>query len=150
MPRAALIVLLALTAAPAAAGETLDCVLGTYPEPAWPGANVIVEGERFPPGADITVSLGFFPVYDGFIASDGTFEIAFRVPSPFELGTTELTVLDHTGVCTTVLAFAIGPPPPEDPAIAPLGLVAFALTGAALGVGVAGVLLRRRPVGTEL
>ena len=143
MPRVVPFVLLTLMAAPAW-GETVDCALEVNPVPAWPGANVVVRGERFPPGADFTVSIGFFPMYDGFIGDDGTFEIGFRVPTPFELGTADLTVQDHTGVCTTVLPYEIGSPPPADPPIAPWGLAVFALAGVALGVGVAGVLLRRR------
>jgi hypothetical protein len=144
MLRALPIMLLAVMASPASAGETVDCALAVNPAPGWPGANLVVGGERFPPGADFTVSIGFFPMYDGFIADDGTFEITFRVPTPFDLGPTELTVVDHTGVCTMALAYEIGAPPPEEPAIAPWGLAVFAAVGAALGVGVVGVLLRRR------
>ena len=141
--RALQLLLTVLIAAPAAAQQRLDCLLEASPNPAWPGANVTLRGESFPPGADITVAVGFFPVYDGFIGPDGIFQIAFRVPDPFDLGPADLVVQDHTGLCNTTLSFAIAEPPPPPPPITPLGLALFAVAGMALGVGVMGVVLRR-------
>jgi hypothetical protein len=138
------IAVFALTAlsSPASAAAA-SCSVTADPSPGWPGANVTARGEGFAPGADITVALGFFPVYDGFVDPAGEFEISFRVPDPFEPGPTELTVVDHTGGCDALLTLAIGDPPQPDPAIQPWGLAVLVAAGAALGLGVAGVALRR-------
>ncbi len=143
MRRAVPLVLIVLAAAPAAAAQDYACVVEADPSPAWPGANVVLRGDGFPIAADISVSLGFFPVYDGFVGNHGAFEISFRVPSPFEFGPSELTVVDHTGVCTTTLPIEIGTAPGPEPSIAPWGLAVMAAVGVALGVGLAGVILRR-------
>jgi hypothetical protein len=128
----------------ARAGAQGGCTITADPSPGWPGANVTARGEGFTPGADITVALGFFPVYDGFVDASGRFEIAFKLPSPFEPGPTELRVADHTGGCDASLAYAIGEQPQPDPAIQPWGLAVLVAAGAALGIGIAGVGLRRR------
>ena len=145
MRRALLIALFALAVTPTARAQSAACTLEASPSPAWPGANVTLQGDGFPVGADISVALGFFPVYDGFVGNHGAFEISFRVPTPFQAGPTELAVVDHTGGCQpAAIAIEISPAPDPEPRVAPWGLAVMAVAGVALGVGIAGVMLRRR------
>jgi hypothetical protein len=126
----------------AAAG---GCAVTVSPSPGWPGANVTVTGSGFALGADVTVYLGDFPVYDGFIEPDGTFRIGFRIPNPFTVGEVSFVVQDHTNTCGITQPYSLlAEPPEQEPAIAPWGLALLVGAGAVLGLGVAGVVMRRR------
>lgn len=129
-----------LGAAPAAAH---GCTVTATPAPGWPGASITVRGTGFDAGADITVYLGDFPVYDGFIPASGRFEIEMRIPRPFVEGEVVLAVVDHTGACDASTRYRIGPVPEREQI--PLWATAVYLgVGLALGFGLAGVALRRR------
>jgi IPT/TIG domain len=126
----------------AAAG---GCAVTVSPSPGWPGANVTVTGFGFASGADITVYLGDFPVYDGFIEPDGTFRIGFRIPNPFTVGEVSFVVQDHTNTCGITQPYSLlAEPPEQEPAIEWWGLALLVGAGAVLGLGVAGVVMRRR------
>jgi hypothetical protein len=121
------------------------CAVTIAPDPGWLGANVTVTGSGFASGADITVYLGGFPVYDGFIEIDGTFRIGFRIPAPFTVGEVSLVVQDHTNACGITQPYSIvAEPPLPEPAIDLWGLALLVGAGAVLGLGVAGVVMRRR------
>ena len=128
-----------------ARAEAGGCAVTVSPSPGWPGANVTLPGSGFASGADITVYLGDFPVYDGFIESDGTFRIGFRIPNPFTVGEVSLVVQDHTNTCGITQPYSLMAEPPEqEPAIEWWGLALLVVAGAVLGLGVAGVVMRRR------
>jgi len=120
------------------------CAVTVDPDPGWPGANLHVTGRGFTAGADITVYLGDFPVYDGFIDALGGFDITPRIPIPFEAGAITLAVIDHTGACDASVDYEIGAEPPAESAIPIWGLGVVVIAGALLGTGLAGVVLRKR------
>jgi hypothetical protein len=125
--------------------EAGGCAVTVSPSPGWPGANVTVTGSGFASGADITVYLGDFPMYDGFIESAGTFRIGFRIPNPFTVGEVSFVVQDHTSVCGITQPYSISFEPPEpDPAIELWGLALLVVAGAVLGLGVAGIAMKRK------
>lgn len=146
MRTATLIVGLALaTLLGVARAEAGGCTVTITPETGWPGANLTVTGTGFASGADITVYLGDFPVYDGFIESDGSFRIDFRIPNPFTVGEVSFVVQDHTNTCGITQPYVVGaePPPVPQGTIEPWGLALLVGAGAVLGLGIAGLLLRR-------
>ncbi|HAX81922.1 MAG TPA: hypothetical protein DCY40_05080 [Actinobacteria bacterium] len=129
-----------------ARAEAGGCTVAIVPESGWPGASLTVTGTGFASGADITVSLGDFPVYDGFIDADGGFRIGFRIPDPFVVGEVSLVVADHTDACGVAQPYVVAATPPPQPveAIAPWGLALLVVAGAVLGVGIAGIAIKRK------
>ena len=128
------------------AARAAGCAIAVEPEPGWPGASLHVIGTGFEPGADITVYLGDFPVYDGFIDDAGGFGIEVRIPTPFDIGDVGIAVIDHTDHCGVDIPYAIADPPAPRQAttISVWQLALLVAIGAGFGFGVAGLAMHRR------